>query len=502
MDNVVSPYEFGAKFDGVTDDSAAIQAAIDSAAGRLVVFPDKKVTRARFTLQNYTRIEGNGTRVEWASEAVAIVTVPSQGAIQTVEQSYIRNLNIDGVNTTAGSVGLAIGNHAAFWFEGVNVDRCDTGIRILSGQFCNGRSFRVRRCNVGLYMKSVYEAPGPGPGGGNSWSLHDGIFDQNKVSVLLYRDPAGNTPMHSNYLRNCLFMDSEITGLACFNVTHLTVDGGAPEYTGGGASTYAYDGLTIKSASAYLNASVVEFENFYCAEGTIDPMMLCEESSRAIITNISGYGLTSGQFIDCDSTSFCTIAGAYNGEGSLNGAARFDAMILNTQAAVCSTFFPKDTPGFPNIISSSQAPAFSGTEGTAGVTTGSDSVYGNYNQITWAAAVGNVNSHRVRRSITTVGTFLAVAFCVQSDIDETIRVQFNTDNVTPRFMKLNAGVWHRVFWMSNGCPSSAGGSLIITPESANGAVMKFNKWGAVTGTLTPQVRAFASAMASGLWRAT
>jgi hypothetical protein len=247
---------------------------------------------------------------------------------------------------------------------------------------------------------------------------------------------------------------------------------------------------------------MVEFENFFCAEGTIDPMMLCESSSQAIITNIGGYGLTSGQFIDCDATSFCTIAGAYNGEGSLNGASRVNAHLLGTQAAICSTAFPQDTPGFPNIISSSQAPAFSGTEGTAGVTTGSDSVYGNYNQITWAAAVGNVNLHRVCHSITTVGTFLAVAFCVQSDIDETIRVQFNTDNVTPRFMKLKAGVWHRVFWMSNGCPSSAGGSFIITPESANGAVMKFNKWGAVTGTLTPQVRAYASAMASGLWRAT
>ena len=181
----------------------------------------------------------------------------------------------------------------------------------------------------------------------------------------------------------------------------------------------------------------------------------------------------------------------------------FDGSVLGTQHAIVSSMFPRDTAGFPNIVTGSQSLAFSGTEGTSSNTTGSDSTYGNYTRVVFAASVGNENSHRVRWSLTTVSTFMAISFCMRSSIDETFTMRFNTGTSgTPRNIKLKAGVWHRVFWMSNSLPSSAGGSLILTPSSAGGATVDFCKWQVITGAITPQLRAYASQMASGVWRAT
>jgi hypothetical protein len=161
----VKDRRFGAKGDGVADDTAAIQLALDAAraAGGATVFvpPGTYKTTATLLLYSNTTLRGFGwtSIIKGAAGANPIIkgTDPTQGL---VEGCSIERLKIDGTSIATGLTGIYWTRYLAGApvtagrnnsITGVRVSNCDVGIRCIWDQGLAIRSCYIESNRIGLY---------------------------------------------------------------------------------------------------------------------------------------------------------------------------------------------------------------------------------------------------------------------------------------------------------------------------------------------------------------
>lgn len=114
IEAAVPASSYGAKGDGVTDDTRALQAALDSLAGRtLVMHPGiYKITSTLRVIAHHTRIEGNGAVIEHHGEGAAVDFRPINGAIYP-QEARLRQFDVN--VHREGASGVAIrASHSSF----------------------------------------------------------------------------------------------------------------------------------------------------------------------------------------------------------------------------------------------------------------------------------------------------------------------------------------------------------------------------------------------------
>ena len=145
----VSVKDFGAVGDGVTDDTAAIQAAIDANGGAVIFFPvgTYKITSPILITVASTRLVGDAQRAR-------IYNAGTDDAFRfystsTAKSAYLANCAISGffiyhaASATTTGAGVRLVQNNGFSLDDVYVLNHPEGIRILGGQLNNLTNFQI-----------------------------------------------------------------------------------------------------------------------------------------------------------------------------------------------------------------------------------------------------------------------------------------------------------------------------------------------------------------------
>jgi len=270
---------------------------------------------------SYSHIDAGSARLQCGGSGCAGLAQTNTVTMQ-VSNRYIVSGGIFDCNNQTGATGIYVGNHAATTFYNPTVVNCTdqstststnpTGPFVFYGtQFAQVYSPKFYGdAAVKIYSTSA-------GGGGQSNSFYDLIWNgygnsTTPVGVLLQN--LGSTYVQEpNYFYNPTIQKASVAGMAQVNSTawlaQLYVYGGAPEVNGGGAASASIDGATVYQASTYVSFTELIYDNVSVQEATITPVLYGKNSSILNIKNPQGYGNTSGQFTETDSTSTTVLNG-------------------------------------------------------------------------------------------------------------------------------------------------------------------------------------------------
>jgi hypothetical protein len=169
LQDVVSVKDFGAVGNGVADDTAAIQAAIDAsnaALGTVIHFPTGTYkTTASITLKSYITIEGSGreyTRIAASGNYPVLVHAGSSGS--TVGDVTIRSIQIRGqANTNTKQFGVFCDWGGTWLIEDVSFRLCRIGY--FQGTSRNNviRNCDFQACHTALWFGPIDQSGGGTP---------------------------------------------------------------------------------------------------------------------------------------------------------------------------------------------------------------------------------------------------------------------------------------------------------------------------------------------------
>jgi hypothetical protein len=478
LKDVVSVKDFGAVGDGSTNDTTAIQAAIDYANtnGKLLVFPTATYAVTTLTTYSYTKIDGqNSTLAQLSGTSPLINHTSTIYALQTCERCVISDLLLFRNTLTTSTVGF-YSTSPTLVLSNVRAEGFDVGFKLETSQFGTFYSAKTYRCNVGLYLISTAAGDPVGNGGGNSYSFYDYQASQCKVGILLSNE--GTFPHHSIYFRNPSVLGCSVCGVATFGTSNVVFDGGAGETNGDIPSTYTFDGLTIKSASYYFKSSLVSLINTYIAEATVSPAIICETSTVLTLSEVYGYGVIfSAGCITCDSTSYVVNAGSTNLQSSV-GASVSGTTMGNTPPAATLQLGPPivyETTNLPNTCASPAGGDLADTNGTTSSGYAQDSTYGFYSY----AVFGTSGAGRMRFIVPVAADndLSIVSFSVKASVNTTLDCRFTDTTTGATSTNLFAGRWYRVTWaVSNALISNSGLRLGTNTTGVQLDVCKFQQF--------------------------
>lgn len=142
---------FGAVGDGVTDDSTAIQTAVDTAyaSGGGVVRLPAGIYRlgTRLNLKQGVRIVGDGIEATTIRSTLSGILVAFQALVdgQELIDMWLEHLTVDGVSTANGGTGIALIPEQV---TGVGADSC---------RLCGIRSVRTKNLSTGLHLYNTQQ---------------------------------------------------------------------------------------------------------------------------------------------------------------------------------------------------------------------------------------------------------------------------------------------------------------------------------------------------------
>jgi hypothetical protein len=478
LKDVVSVKDFGAVGNGSTNDTAAIQAAIDYANtnNKTVVFPTATYAVTSLTTYSFTKIDGqNSTLVQLSGTNPLINHTSTIYLLQTCERCVISDLLLFRNTLTTSTVGF-YSTSPTLVLSNVRVEGFDVGFKLETSQFGTFYSVKTYRCNVGLYLISTAIGDPVGQGGGNSYSFYDYQASQSKVGILLSNE--GAFPHHSIYFRNPSVLGCSVCGVATFGTSNVVFDGGAGETNGDVTSTYTFDGLTIKSASYYFKSSLVSLINTYIAEATVSPAIICETSTVLTLSEVYGYGVVfSSGCIFCDSTSYVVNAGSTSLQSSV-GASVSGTIMGNTPPASTLQLGPPivyETTNLPNTCTFPAGGDLADANGTTSSGYGQDSTYGLFTTATF----GTSGAGRMRFTIPVAADndLSIVSFSVRAGGNTILNCRFSGGQTGSTSTSLFAGRWYRVTWVvSNALIANSGLELNVDVTGVVIDVCKFQQF--------------------------
>jgi hypothetical protein len=305
---VANVLDFGAVGDGIADDTAEIQAALDSGALAIYFPKGSYLCGGLIVPATVQRVYGEGLLLA-NSNGVTIMQV-------LTDASRLRIKDIDGLrfngNSKTGSTGIKFGsvtnNPSAGAQEAVlYLTMRDTWFR----GFTTGIDSRVsmEHCyeNIVLFQNTVGMKlySDPVNGGCNSNTFIAMRFEQNTVGCMVVSNSP--FPLMSNNFLGCIWQNNSVCGLftkgfsGSGKVTSLSIKNFHIENNGYGDATVVVDGITVKKSDFHFVESNVLLED--SGLSAIDSAIIAETSSYVIANNLTGYGLTIGRLYAPDSTS-------------------------------------------------------------------------------------------------------------------------------------------------------------------------------------------------------
>lgn len=482
--DVVSVKDFGAVGDGVTDDTAAIQAAINSlTGGGCVEFPSGTYLTTGVTLPASPRISLSGTDNVWLKAAPTATTVLKLlGDISRSGNRSVTGINIDG-NSVASVIGFSSGTatSAALYVDvkDMQVKRCSVGIDLYSAMEHTLINVTAYLNTVGMKLRQDVTN-----GGANANAFYRCAVQSNTIGLIL--DAASPYPMQNNTFSNLIVQSNTLCGVAAFGVENgVTFDGCHFENNATSGTTLVVDSNTIYKCSMQLNASSILMANSGNGEATANPAVKMFNASNLSLNNVSGYGVTEGVFCEkSDSTkSYVSFAGecvlygvagyVMNWSGIVtktSSGARYGAPIFSLSDYPNNTYAGSGliawTPEAQNAVTAVPAKAW-------------DADMGYVQNVQYAASVGSTGTNRVTFASTpsavAIGDKILVSFFVKASVSTTLTFYMvgSTQLMGPKLIQLGTD-WRRVVLWGTAVNASAAGYLVYAyPTNTDGANVSF-----------------------------
>jgi hypothetical protein len=298
---VVSVKDFGAKGDGVTDDTAAIQAAITAvgSGGRLYFPTGTYQTTSPLLAENLRGLTIYGASGQFGWSGTRIIGAHTGKAVLSLVGSFycaIENIGIEGDSGTPPNAGLLLGRSSAssagnHTFKNLHVQGSYTVAGLYNAAsednvFLNCYIFPTAAPKAGIYMG---QGDGFSIGGLTGSSMEHNTFvggyignsDATAGSTALYLDCGGATGHHHFYNT---FFSKQNGGDSFIRIRLGTSDGldtefpiGFHDISGEGGATPPLYGLHISAAASHyisgLTATNLRFQtptanHIYCDNGS------------------------------------------------------------------------------------------------------------------------------------------------------------------------------------------------------------------------------------------
>jgi hypothetical protein len=513
---IISVKDFGAVGDGITDDSTAIQNAIDSVGATGTVFFPKGtyliVTGIVIGTEKVVSLVGNSAILKAGANNITVLKINYDITRDAITE--IQNLKIIG-NSFTGVTGLQIGsafttgNASRLYLTVTNIkiSGCETGLYIINGQEQDYRQIVLNSNTVGIkiYADSIN-------GGGNALHFASLRLQSNTVGgiikgVLAY-------PLHNDLFDSLIIQENTICGLACFNVIEVALNNVHMEGNGTGSASVVIDGETIYKSDVFLYNSYLEINDSSSAS-SLSPSLYATANSQLVSKNLTGYGNTQGSLVFCDSTSSYFEKGACSSIGIKNHVAAYGSIVsFNGQGVVSGAPLCNIGRGVNSYASNPMLPDISNQI----TTSSSGSVkteFGLTPTITFANTVGSTSANRVFFNLLSASAseYNLVSLLVKPSANCSFYAHFFTDSsqLAPN-ISLRGGEWNRIVFATQNATSV---TMYFYPADTTGATVNFQAFQSISdvnielvsniyqnGTVnvsTELYNQFSAAPSSGTW---
>lgn len=209
LNATVTPEQYGAAGDGVTNDAVALQAAFNSGKRVLLTKNYLVTTGIQYTL-NRTIIEGIGDNaiISCDGAAVAVLLSPSATGLG---RCALRNVKLLQTNATVQGVGLDTSDMPNFLADNVRIESFGTGHRVIDAAsqsfYSRYTSLQIFNCNTGISV-------GGSQANQNTWYS----------ARIKPMNGGGGTGIALSDARGCSFYSCDVEATAAAGITGISLD--------------------------------------------------------------------------------------------------------------------------------------------------------------------------------------------------------------------------------------------------------------------------------------